>query len=107
MVCVRIHELRPSSSGFVLDEDRLHCIIDIEHGRGRFRFLNASREKLIRSLFDGPSTRLVAGGRSPDGFHFDAMETHPAWSVEAIETIVKDELYGHNLGAIIEYDKPT
>ena len=101
---VKVYELRPSPSGFVLDEDRLHCIIDIQNGNGAFRFFNASREKLIRSLFSGPSSRFVAGGKSPDGTYFDAMETHPTWSAEAIESIVKHQLYGHSLGGTIDYD---
>ncbi len=33
------------------------------------------------------------------------METHPAWSAEAIKAIVEGQLYGHNLGATIEYDE--
>lgn len=101
---VTIYKLRPSPNGFVLNEDRMQCIIEIHEGKGTFRFLSPSREKLIRSLFEGPSTRFGAGGRSPDGTYFDAMETHPAWSVEAIESIVKHQLYGHSLGATIEYD---
>lgn len=101
---VKIYELRPSPNGFVIDEDRLHCIITIHEGKGSFKFLNASRETLIRSLFEAPSSRFVAGGKSPDGTYFDAMETHPAWTTEAIEAIVEDELYGHNLGGVIEYD---
>jgi hypothetical protein len=60
---------------------------------------------LIRELFDGPSSTFVSGGKTPDGVHWDAMETHPAWSVEAIEAIVKGQLYGHNLGATIEYEE--
>jgi hypothetical protein len=101
---VRIYELRPSPNGFVVDEDLLHCIIDIQDGKGSFKFLNTSREKLIRSLFEAPSMSFVVGGQGPDGVHFDAMETHPAWMAEAIEAIVSDELYGHNLGGVIEYD---
>lgn len=103
---VKVYELRPGPSGFVVDEDRLYCMIEINNGKGSFRFFDASREKLIRSLFEAPSTRFVAGGQDPDGVHFDAMETHPAWSTAAIEAIVSDELYGHNLGGVIEYDKP-
>lgn len=99
---VKVYELQPGPGGFVLDKDRLHCVIDIKDGRGSFRFLNPSREKLIRSLFDGPSTTFVGGGKTSDGAFFDALETHPAWSVEAIEAIVEDQLYGFNLGATIE-----
>jgi hypothetical protein len=102
---VKVYELKPGLGGFVLDPQLMHCIIDIEDGKGRFQFFDSSREKLIRSLFDGPSSIFVAGGKTPDGAYFDAMETHPAWSVEAIEAIVKEELYGFNLGATIELDK--
>jgi hypothetical protein len=99
---VKVYELQPGEGGFVLDLDRLYCVITIEDGKGSFRFLNASREKLIRELFDGPSSSFVSGGTTPDGAHWDALETHPAWSVEAIKAIVEAELYGHNLGATIE-----
>lgn len=102
---VKVYQLMPGPEGFVLDLDRMHCVIDIKDGQGRFKFMNSSREQLIRLLFDGPSSTFVAGGRSPDGTYFDAMETHPAWSVEAIEAVVKSELYGFSLGATIEYDK--
>lgn len=102
---VKVYELRPGLRGFVLDKHRKHCIIDIREGKGSFPFLDPSREKLMRSLFDEPSRTFVAGGKSPDGVHFDAIETHPACSVEAIEAIVNEELYGFNLGATIEYDK--
>jgi len=93
----------PTDKGFVLDKDFLHCIITIKNGKGSFKFRNSSREKLIRELFDGPSSRFVSGGQAPDGTRWDAMEQHPAWSVEAIEAIVNDVLYGHSLGAVIEY----
>jgi hypothetical protein len=99
---VKVYELEPGPEGFVLDQQRMHCIIDINDGKGEFKFRDSSREKLIRSLFDEPYSGFVAGGKSPDGSYFDAMQTHPAWSVEAI---VNEELYGHNLGATIEYDK--
>lgn len=102
---VKVYQLQPSGQGFVLDKSRMHCIITIKEGKGSFKFLNPSREKLIRELFDGPSSVFVSGGATPDGVHWDAMETHPAWSVEAIEAIVKEELYGHNLGATIEYEE--
>ena len=102
---VKVYELKPGLEGFVLDIQRIHCTIDIKDGKGSFQFLDPSREKLIRSLFDGPSTTFVAGGKSPDGVYFDAIKTHPAWSVNAIEAIVKEELYGFNLGATIEYDE--
>lgn len=102
---VRIYQLRPSPNGFVIDEDRLHCILEIQDGKGTFKFLNTSREKLIRSLFEAPSMSFVAGGQDPDGVHFDAMETRPAWTIAAIEAIVGDQLYGHSLGAVIEYDE--
>ncbi len=102
---VKVYELEPGPEGFVLDLQRMHCIIDIKDGNGKFKFLDSRREKMIRSLFDGPYSGFVAGGQSPDGVYFDAMNTYPAWSVEAIEATVKDELYGHNLGATIEYDK--
>ena len=102
---VRVYELKPGPGGFVLDTQRQHCIINSKDGKGSFKFLDLSREKLIRLLFDGPSSAFVAGGKTPDGVYFDAMKTHPAWSVEAIETVVNDHLYGFNLGATIEYDK--
>ena len=102
---VKVYELRPSGGGHILDKSRMHCVITVNEGKGTFRFLDSSREKLIRSLFDGPSSTFVAGGKSPDGTHWDALETRPAWSVEAIEAIVKHQLYGHNLGATIEADK--
>src|SRR5579872_3640790 len=101
---VRVYELKPSPDGFVLDEQRLHCVIDVNEEKGSFRFRDASREKLIRELFDGPCSVFVAGGKTPEGVFFDAVQTHPAWSVEAIEAIVKNERYGHNLAASIEYD---
>jgi hypothetical protein len=102
---VKVYELKPSDGGFQLDKSRMHCVIAIKEGRGSFNFLDRSREKLIRELFDGPSSTFVSGGKTPDGVHWDAMETHPAWSVEAIEAIVKGQLYGHNLGATIEYEE--
>ena len=102
---VTVYELQPGDGGFVLDKSRMHCIIAIKEGKGSFKFLDPSREKLIRELFDGPSSNFVSGGMTPDGAHWDAIETHPAWSVEAIEAIVKKQLYGHNLGATIEYDE--
>ncbi len=101
---VRIYELQPGDGGFVLDKSRMHCIIAVKEGKGSFKFLNSSREKLIRELFDAPSTTFVSGGTAPDGTHWDAVKTHPAWSVEAIEAIVGNQLYGFNLGATIEYD---
>jgi hypothetical protein len=101
---IKVYELMPGPSSFVVDKDRLHCIIDVKNRKGTFRFHSTSREKLIRELFDGPSSTFVAGGKSPDGFYFDAMQTHPAWSAEAIKTIVQDELYGFNLGATIDDD---
>ncbi|MGO8757868.1 MAG: hypothetical protein ACLQG3_07060 [Terracidiphilus sp.] len=96
--------IKPSGGEFVLDKSRLHCVITVKDGKGSFEFRDRSREKLIRELFDAPSTVFVAGGKTPDGAHWDAIETHPAWSVEAIEAIVKDVLYGHSLGATIEYE---
>lgn len=96
--------VKPSGGEFVLDKSRLHCIVTVEDGKGSFQFLDPGREKLIREIFDAPSMVFVAGGQSPGGAHWDAVETHPAWSVEAIEAIVKDVLYGHSLGATIEYD---
>lgn len=102
---VKVYELEPGPQGFVLDKGRLHCIIDVEEGEGRFRFKDLGREKLIRSLFSAPSSTFVAGGKSPEGVYFDAVKNHPAWSVEAIEAIVKEQLYGFNLGATIEHDR--
>jgi len=102
---VKVYELKPGDGRFVLDKSRLYCVIAIKDGAGSFKFLDRSREKLIRELFDGPSLNFVSGGTTPDGAHWDAMETHPRWSVEAIEAIVKGELYGHNLGATIEYEE--
>ena len=99
---VKVYELKPGDEGFVLDKSRMYCIIAIKEGMGSFKFLDPSREKLIRSLFDGPSSNFVSGGKTPDGAYWDAIETHPAWSVEAIEVIVKEQLYGYNLGATIE-----
>jgi hypothetical protein len=102
---VKVYDLMPGPTGFVLDKQRLHCIIDVKDGKGNFHFLNPRREEIIRELFSGPSSTFVAGGKSPDGFYFDAMETHPAWSTEAIKTVVQDVLYGFNLGATIEDDE--
>jgi len=102
---VKVYELKPSLRGHVIDKNRLYCIIDVKNGEGSFRFVDTKREKIIRELFDAGSHRFVAGGQMPDGHFFDAMESHPAWSVEAIEAIVKEELYGFNLGATIEHDK--
>lgn len=102
---VKVYEIMPGPTGFVLDEQRLHCIIDIEDGNGTFHFLNHSREKLIRQLFSSPSSTFVAGGKSTDGLHFDVIETHPAWSAEAIHAVIEGELYGFNLGAAIENEK--
>jgi hypothetical protein len=102
---VKVYELQPSGGGHVLDKSRLHCIITIKEGKGSFKFLDSSREKLIRSTFDAPSSTFVAGGKMPDGTHWDALDTHPAWSREAIEAIVKHELYGFNLGATIDDDQ--
>ena len=101
---VKVYELKPGLNGFVLDTQGMHCIIDIKDGKGSFQFLDPSREKLIRSLFSEPSSTFVAGGKSPEGVYFDALETHPAWSLQAVEATVKEELYGFNLGATIEYD---
>jgi hypothetical protein len=102
---VKVYELQPGDGGFVLDKSRLHCVIAIKDGEGSFKFLDRSREKLIRELFDGPSSNFVRGGTTPDGAHWDALETHPAWSAEAIEAILKEGLYGHNLGATTEYEE--
>lgn len=102
---VKVYGLRPGLTGFVIDKHRMYCTIDIKDGKGSFEFFDSSREELIRSLFDSPSSTFVAGGKTPDGFCFDAVKTHPAWSVEAIEAIVKEELYGFNMGATIEYDR--
>ncbi len=101
---IKAYQLKPGLNGFVWDTQCIHCIIDIKDGKGSFQFLDPSREKLIRSLFNEPSSTFVAAGKSPDGVYFDALETHPAWSFEAVEAIVKEELYGFNLGATIEYD---
>ena len=95
----------PGGGEYVLDKSRMHCIITVKEGKGSFKFVNSSREKLIREQFDAPSFRFGAGGEAPGGVHWDATETHPAWSVEAIESIVKHQLYGFNLGATIEYEK--
>ncbi len=94
----------PGGGEYVLDKSCLHCIITVKEGKGSFKFLNPSREEQIRRKFDAPSFRFVAGGGAPGGVHWDATETHPAWSIEAIEAIVKHQLYGSNLGATIEYD---
>jgi len=102
---VKIYELQPRGGEFVLDKSRMVCIITFKEGKGSFKFLDLSRERLIRSLFESPSSRFVAGGKSPDGAHWDAVETHPAWSVEAIKAIVDHNLYGFSLGATIEDDK--
>jgi hypothetical protein len=102
---VKVYDLQPGDGGFVIDKSSLHCVITIKDGNGSFKFLNTGREKLIRELFDGPSSRFVSGGTTPDGAHWDALETHPAWSVEAIEAIFEDQLYGFNLGATIEYEQ--
>ena len=102
---VKVYELQPSGREYVLDKSRMHCIITIKEGKGSFKFLDPSREKMIRTLFDAPSSTFVAGGNSPDGTHWDAVETHAAWSREAIEAIVKHELYGFNLGATIDEDQ--
>jgi hypothetical protein len=102
---VKVYELKPSLRGHVIDKDRLHCVIDIKDGKGSFKFLNSKREKIIRELFDAASHCFVAGGQMPDGAFFDAMESHPAWSREAIVTIIRDDLYGFNLGATIEDEK--
>ncbi|MGO8819177.1 MAG: hypothetical protein ACLQVG_31445 [Terriglobia bacterium] len=115
---VKVYEIRPSykkeaanilhgpgGGEYVLDTSRMQCVITVREGEGSFKFVNSSREKLIRETFDAPSFRFVAGGEMPGGGHWDGAETHPAWSVEAIESIVKHQLYGFNLGATIEYDK--
>jgi hypothetical protein len=99
---VKVYELHPVDGKFVLDKDRLHCIITIKNGKGAFKFHDSNREKIIRELFDAPSHVFVAGGTAPDGIHWDAMQTHPAWSVEAIQAIVENQLYGSNLGATID-----
>lgn len=101
---VRVYELQPGPAGFELDKERMHCIIDIKAGKGSFEFFDSRREKLIRSLFENPSKTFVAGGKTPDGYYVDAMKSDPAWSAEAVETVVSDVLYGFNLGATIEYD---
>ena len=108
---VKVYELkpkdgvyRPTGGEFVIDKSRLQCIITVEDGKGTFRFLDPSQEKRIRELFDAPSSVFVAGGTTPDGAHWDAIQSHPAWSAEAIEAIVKHQLYGCSLGATIEYD---
>lgn len=99
---IKVYSLKPGPKGFVIDKKCLHCIIEVRNGKGSFRFYDASREKLIREIFDAPSSVFVSGGQMPDGMSFDAVETHPAWSDEAIEAIVKEELYGLSLGATIE-----
>ncbi len=72
---VKVYELEPGDGGFVLDKRRMYCEIAIKDGVGSFKFLDRSREKLIRELFDGPSMNFVSGGTMPDGTHWDAMET--------------------------------
>ena len=100
---IKVYDLKPINGGFELDKSRLHCIIEIKDGKGNFTFFNPSIEKLIRELFDGPSSSFVSGGNTPDGAHWDAVETPPSWSVEAIDAITRQELYGFSLGATIEY----
>ena len=99
---VKVYSLKPGPKGFVIDKKCLHCIIEVCDGKGSFRFFDKRREKRIREIFGAPSSVFVAGGQMPDGASFDAVETHPAWSNEAIEAIVKEELYGLSLGATIE-----
>ena len=92
---------------YILDKDFLHCTITVKDGKGSFKFtgIEPDREKYIREKFESGSCRFVAGGEDPGGGHWDAMERHPAWTPEAIESIVKYELYASSLGATIEYDK--
>lgn len=102
---VTVYELRPGDGKFVLDKSHKHCIIAIKEGRGSFLLLDPSRQKLIQELFDGLSSNSVSGGKEPERAHWDAIETHPAWSVEVIEAIIKEQLFGFNMCATIEYEE--
>ena len=53
----------PGGGEYVLDTSRMQCIITVKEGKGSFKFVNWSREKLIRETFDAPSFRFVAGGK--------------------------------------------
>lgn len=79
-------------------------MVTIKDGKGSFRFHDTRREKILRDLFEKPVSSFVAGGKTPEGVHWDAGTTHPAWSKEAIELIIGDKLRGYNLGGKIMDD---
>jgi hypothetical protein len=99
-----IYELRRNRDGFVIDESHPVAVITVKDGIGNIDIRDKRREKLLRNLFDNPVTSLVAGGRTMEGTWVDVATTHPAWSKQAIETIVGEKLRGHNLGGIITFD---
>jgi hypothetical protein len=103
-VRIAIYELRREGDGFVIDERRLVAVITIEDGKRGFRFRDKRREKTLRALFENPLVSFVAGGKTPDGAHWDAATTYPAWSQEAIEQIIGDRLRSYNLGGIVTHD---
>jgi hypothetical protein len=102
---IEVYELRPEKDDFVIDESRLLCIITVGNGSGTFQFFDAAWEPVIRETFDAPSFSFVYGGTDPEGAHYDGAVTHPAWSREALESIVKHELSGLDMGAKIFYEE--
>jgi len=98
-VRIEIYELRRESDGFVIDETRPVAVITVKDGIGAFHLHDKRKEKTLRDIFDNPVTSFVAGGKALDGACWDAVTTCPAWSMEAIQRILEDQLRGHNLGA--------
>jgi hypothetical protein len=98
---IEIYELRPGEEGFVINDRRLLCIITVKDGKGSFNFLDSRRERLIRGMFEGSALSFVDGGTGPGGIHVDSLVKRPAWSREAVEAIVNEQLFGSGMGGKI------
>ena len=101
---IEIYELRRTKDGFGIDEKRHVATVVVKDGKGILQCQDKRREKSLSNLFENPLTTFVAGGKKPDGAHWDAVTTYPAWSKEAIDQIVEDTLRRYNLGAIVIKD---
>ena len=98
---VEIYKLRREASDWVIDEKHPVAEVTVKDGQGSFHFHDKSWEKSLRKLFNEPAAAFRSGGTTPDGTHFDAFVTYPAWTWDAIELIVSDILRGYSLGGKI------
>lgn len=101
---IEIYELRRTRDGFVIDEKRHVATVIVKESKGVLQLHNKHREKELRKLFENPLTTFVAGGKTPDGAHWDSVVIYPAWSKEAIDLIVGDKLRTLNLKAKVIND---